>query len=114
MAVTPEAIENRLVALSKEVDEAHADLVRAETMFHKAKAEFELAIARERLRQIGVTGLRVQDIADKALVACSGEYAALQTAEAVVKAARANANRLRTQVDIARSVGTSVRAALDL
>jgi len=33
----------------------------------------------------------------------------VNTAEATVKSARANATRIRTQVDIARSVGTSVR-----
>lgn len=114
MTVTPESVEKRLVQLSKEVDEAHTELVRAETLYHKAKAEYEIAIARERLRMVGVTGLRVQDVSDKALVACSGEYAALQTAEAVAKAARGNAQRIRTQVDIARSVGTSVRASLEL
>jgi hypothetical protein len=35
-------------------------------------------------------------------------------AEAAVKAARANANRIKTQVEIARSIGTSVRTSLDL
>jgi 4-hydroxy-3-methylbut-2-en-1-yl diphosphate synthase IspG/GcpE len=34
--------------------------------------------------------------------------------EAIVKAARANASRIKTQVEIARSIGTSVRTSLDL
>jgi hypothetical protein len=38
----------------------------------------------------------------------------LNSAEATVKAARANAQRIRTQVDIARSIGTSVRASLEM
>ena len=112
--VTPEAVERRLVALSKEIDECQAELERAELAYHKAKTDFELGMARERLRLIGVTGLRVQDVADRALVACSAEYSEVQLAEAVVKAARGNAQRVRTQVDIARSIGTSVRSALEL
>jgi hypothetical protein len=35
-------------------------------------------------------------------------------AEASVKAARANASRIKIQVEIARSIGTSVRTSLDL
>jgi hypothetical protein len=35
-------------------------------------------------------------------------------AEASVKAARANATRIKTQVEIARSIGTSVRTSMDL
>jgi hypothetical protein len=38
----------------------------------------------------------------------------MAVAEAVVRAARSNASRIRTQVDIARSVGTSVRTSMEL
>ena len=58
--------------------------------------------------------LRVGDVADKALLECENEWRELQVAEALVKAARANTNRVRTQVDIARSIGTSVRASLEV
>jgi hypothetical protein len=37
----------------------------------------------------------------------------MATVEAMVKASRANAARLKTQVDIARSIGTSVRTSMD-
>lgn len=112
--ITPESIERRMVQLSKEVDNAHADHVSAEHEYHYAKANFEISVARERLRLQGVTGLRVRDVEDKALLACENEYRRLHEAEALVKAARANAQRIRTQVDLARSVGTSVRASLEL
>jgi len=38
----------------------------------------------------------------------------LSIAESSVKAARANANRIRTQVDIARSISVSVRASMEM
>lgn len=115
MTITPDRVEARLYELSKETDTAHDELVHAEKNYHNAKAKFELAIARERL-SIGLNNLklRVGDVADRALVACENEWFDLQQAEALVKAARANANRVRTQVDIARSIGTSVRASMEL
>jgi hypothetical protein len=113
--ITPEKVETRLYELSKEIDVAHEELVKAERAFHTNKAVFEVAIARARL-SIGSNNLklRVGDIADRALVQCDQEWTDLMIAEAMVKAARANSNRVRTQVDIARSIGTSVRAALDI
>ena len=113
--ITPEKVETRLYELSKEIDTAHTDLVAAEKFYHTAKAQFEFAIARARI-SIGLNNmkLRVGDVADKALIACEKEFEDLQHAEAIVKAARANAQRVRTQVDIARSIGTSVRASMDM
>lgn len=112
--VTPQAIENRLATLSREVDEAHRFLEEAEYEYHKAKANYEIKIASARLSKGEIGKLRVQDINDLALIECREEYIALNTADAKVKAARANATRIRTQVDIARSIGTSVRASLEI
>jgi len=111
--VTPQAIENRLTALSKDVDEAQTFLEEAELSFHKAKSDYEIAMAGSRL-SLNNEKLRVQDVQDIALRDNAHLYRALNTAEAMAKAARANAQRLRTQVDIARSVGTSVRASLEI
>jgi hypothetical protein len=113
--ITPEKVENRLYELSKEIDMAHDELVKAEKGYHDAKARFELKMAKARLH-IGTNNmkLRVGDVADKALVECESEWIELQMAEAIVKGARGNSNRVRTQVDIARSIGTSVRASLEI
>jgi len=111
--VTPQSIENRLVTLSKEVDSSHKFLEEAEMSYHKTKTEFELAMAKARI-SFGDTKMRVQDIQDQALVINADYYRALNSSEATVKAARANATRIRTQVDIARSIGTSVRASLEI
>lgn len=113
--ITPEKVESRLYELSKEIDIAHDELVGAEKNYHTAKAAFEIAIAHARIT-IGLSNmkLRVGDVADKALIQCEKEWNEIQYAEALVKAARANAQRVRTQVDIARSIGTSVRASLEV
>jgi alanyl-tRNA synthetase len=107
MTLTPERVEARLYELSKEIDVAHEELVKAEKAYHDSKARFEI-------NGMNNLKLRVGDVADKALTECATEWLQLQQAEALVKAARANANRVRTQVDIARSIGTSVRASLEV
>ena len=112
--VTPQAIENRLAVLSKEVDEAHKFLEEAEHAYHRAKSNYEINLASARLSKGEMGKLRVQDIQDLALLECRDEYLTLNSAEATVKAARANATRIRTQVDIARSIGTSVRASIEM
>jgi len=114
--VTPAQIEKRLVDLSKEVDTAHEELSDAEMKYTLAKYEYEVGLAKARLSAPNMSGhkLTVQEREDIALLECQNLYRNLQIAEAIVKAARANAARVRVQVDIARSVGTSVRSALEL
>lgn len=117
--ITPAQVEQKLVQLSREYDEAHAQLENAEMQYADAKSMYEIDIARARMA-IGQRALEagrkvtVQEKEDEALIQCAYVYTAHNTAEALVRAARANATRLRTQIDIARSVGTAVRAALDL
>lgn len=111
--VTPVAIENKLIALSKEVDESHRFLIEAEKDYINAKTDYELASAKARL-SYGKEKMRVKDVEDQALLLCESQYRTLSIADVSVKAARANATRIRTQVDIARSIGTSVRASLEL
>jgi len=41
-------------------------------------------------------------------------HLSLAIAEASVKASRANVNRIRTQVDITRSISSSIKATLEL
>ena len=116
---TPADVEAKLVALSQEYDSAHKDLDHAEHAYASAKSLWEINSARTRLRirARALEGGRkptVQEIEDEATVACADELTALNTGDALVRAARANAVRIRTQIDVARSVGTAVRAALEL
>jgi len=116
--VTPVQVETRLKDLSKLIDEAHNDLVDAEAAYHQHKAYYEVAMATSRmgLAQISSpTGRNytVQEREDIALLDNKDSHMALAESEATVKANRANVARLRVQVDIARSIGTSVRTGFD-
>jgi len=116
--VTPAQIEARLKDLSKLIDEAHDDLVDAEAAYHQNKAYYEVAMANSRmgLAQISSPTGRNYTVAERediALLDNKEAHKALADAEAMVKANRANVARLRVQVDIARSIGTSVRTGMD-
>lgn len=113
--ITPAKIEARLYELSKEIDESHKSLVDAETDYHSAKTAFEIAMAKSRIRNSHpdlrmTVGMRE----DQALIENEDLAMAVSAAEIRVKAERANAQRIRTQVDIARSIGTSVRSSMEI
>lgn len=112
--ITPQQIEQRLVALSKEIDEVQNFLEQSERDYFVAKAELEIALARTRLSvRTDKVKFTVSEREDLAIVRCEDQIRAVAIADATVRAARGNAQRVRTQIDIARSVGTSVRASLD-
>jgi len=113
--MTPEKVEAKLIALSREIDEGHHDLVDAERRYHDAEYEYNVGCARTRLRfDTKDTKLRVAVLEAMVLVENADKYKELNDALVLVKAARANASRLKTQVELARSVGTSVRASYDI
>jgi hypothetical protein len=114
VTITPAQIEQRLKDLSHEVDDAQEELKTAELEYFTAKASYEIALAKSRL-VLGSQGVKtVGEREDRALVINEELASRLAIAEAMVKAARGNSQRVREQVDIARSIGTSVRAAMDL
>jgi hypothetical protein len=118
-AITPAEIEQRLKYLSKEVDSAQTDANDAEHQYYTAKAGYEIGIAQARMQvasKYAERGVKatVQDKEDEALLGTSDLMVALYTAEAVVRAARGNVQRLRTQVDISRTVSASVRSSMEL
>jgi len=117
--VTPAQVERRLKDLSNELDSCHEDLVAAEDKYFTTKATYEVAIARTRLSlasKSAHTGKNytVGEREDMAIVENTDLHYAMATAEAMVRAARANAMRLKTQVDIARSISVSVRSGMEL
>jgi hypothetical protein len=117
--VTPADVENKLISLSKELDEAHAKLETAETDYGKTKPEWDLEVAKTRFSvraRANESGrkMTVQEIEDEALILCELQYVAFCAADAMVRVARSNVNRIKVQIDIARSVGTAVRAAMDM
>ena len=117
--VTPQQIESRLYTLSKEVDQAHQDLVEVEQVFHRETAYYEVDMARSRISLASKSApngknYTVGEREDMALIENAEAHFKIATAEAQVKAARANVNRLKTQVEIARSMSASVRSSMEL
>ena len=92
--------------------------MQAEQAFHQQTAEYEVAMARSRISwasKSSPTGKNytVGEREDLAIIENEELHIQMATVEAMVKASRANAARLKTQVDIARSIGTSVRTSMD-
>jgi hypothetical protein len=117
--ITPAMVEQKLRGLSKEVDQAHKVLVEVETIYHSVKADYEIAMAKSRITlatKSSPTGKNytVGEREDLALVQNEELHKDLAIIQAKILASRANTNRLKMQVDIARSVGTSVRTSMDL
>ena len=114
MIVTPASVEKRLLDLSKEIDEAQKFLDESEHEYFTAKSECEIALAKSRLSlKSDSVKMTVSEREDTATVACQELLRSVSVAEAKVRAARGNASRIKTQIDIARSVGTSVRASME-
>jgi hypothetical protein len=113
--ITPQMIETRLYDLSKELDEAHKELVDEELILVQTTQAYEVAMARSRMGNshpdMKMTTQMREDFAT-----IENEQLAMQAgiAEAKVKALRANVARIKTQVDIARSISASIKATLEL
>lgn len=117
--VTPAQVEARLYSLSKELDGIFAELENQESHFARVKSEYEIALAKSRMTYAlksapNGKNYTVQERDDLALIQNEASHFELATVEASVKAARANASRIKTQVEITRSIGTSVRLSMEL
>ena len=111
--ITPQQIEKRLHDLSKEIDEAQTSLVKSETSFHNVTAQYEVSMAKSRMKN-SESKMTVTTREDLALLENEELHFSLAVVEAEVKAARANVNRLKTQVDIARSISSSIKSSLEM
>jgi len=110
--ITPQKVEARLYELSKEIEQCHEDLVNAENSYHTSKAKYEIAMARSRIN-LAEAKLTAQGREDTALLENQSLHLDLAGIEARVKSTRALANKLRTQVDIARTISVSVRTEMN-
>jgi hypothetical protein len=116
--VTPAQVEKRLRDLSHEIDEAHNDLVASEANYFSIKAEYEITLARHRITLASKSApngknYTVGEREDLALISTEELHFRMATAESLVRSSRANVLRLKTQVEIARSVGSNVRSAIE-
>ena len=117
--ITPIQIERRLIDLGKELDDSYKELEAAEHGYMAAKANWEITAAGCRLKirskylEKG-SKVTVGEVEDEMVMDCKDEMTALYISEAIVKSARANASRIRTQIEIGRSVGASVRTSMEI
>jgi len=117
--VTPAQVERRLRNLSDELDKAHEELIEAENIYAMTKAAYEIALAKSRIELASKSApsgknYTVQEREDMALVDNQLLHIKMGEVDAIVRAARANGMRVKTQIDLARSLGTSVRSGFDL
>ena len=117
--VTPAQVEKRLYDLSKDIDEVQRNLEITEKAYYETKAAYEIGLARVRMTyasKSSPTGKNysIQERNDMALIECEDLHFQLASIEATVRAVRGKAAAIRSQVDVARSIGTSVRAAVDI
>lgn len=114
--ITPQNVESRLIQLSDELNEASQELMDSETVYYMTKATYEVKLAQKRLEIAGEykgTKTTVQERDDIALCALEDYAMEIAAATALVKASKSNVERIKFQIDIARSLGTSVRSSYD-
>jgi len=117
--VTPAQIEKRLYDLSKEIDDAQSYSESVEKSYFEVKAAYEIALAKTRMKYASVSSptgknYTVQEREDLALIENEDLHFQMASIDATVRSVRQNISRIKTQVDIARSIGTSVRTAMEL
>ena len=117
--ITPAQVEQRLLQLSGLLEKAQEQLNSAEEQYTSIKAQYEIDLAKSRVAlatEVGANNklLTATEKEDKALIANETRHLLLASVEILVKASRANVANLKTQVDIARSVGSSVRSSMEV
>lgn len=117
--MTPAEVERQLIRLSKEIDEAHSELLEVESHYNSMKAQYEIAIAKSRMMYSTKSSpagknYTVQQIEALALIDNEELHLRMSIKETLVKGARSNMSRIKVKVDIARSVGSSVRASMEV
>jgi hypothetical protein len=117
--VTPQQVEARLYELSKELDDAQKYSEQVEKSYFETKAAYEIALAKTRLKYASVSSpngknYTMQEREDLALIENEKLHFQMASIDATVRSVRGNISRISKQVDIARSIGTSVRTSLEL
>ena len=105
--ITPLKVQERLFNLSHQIDENYKDLVQDETDYHRIKSQYEIAMARSRIK-LSDGKHTAQGREDLALLENEDLHFELATMEAKIKATRGLTNKLKTQVEITRSISASI------
>ena len=119
MSATPEQVEERLIELGREYDEAFFKMRDSEFEFVEAEHTYKMASIKARLsisQRYADKGVKltVQEKDDLSFMETHVEHKAHALAEATLRVARANLKRIGTHVDIARSVGVSQRKSMEI
>lgn len=117
--VTPAQVEARLYELSKEIDDVHRYAEQVEKSYFDTKAAYEIALAKTRMKYASLSNANgknytVQEREDLALVENEELHFQMAAIDATVRSVRGNIVRINKQVDITRSIGTSVRTSLEI
>jgi hypothetical protein len=117
--VTPAQVEARLYELSKELDDVQKYSEQVEKTYFETKAAYEIGLAKTRMKYASISNANgknytVQERQDLALIENEQLHFQMASIDATVRAVRGNISRIGKQVDIARSIGTSVRTSLEI
>jgi len=117
--VTPAQVEARLYELSKELDDVQKYSEQVEKTYFETKAAYEIGLAKTRMKYASISNANgknytVQEREDLALIENEELHFQMASIDATVRAVRGNISRIGKQVDIARSIGTSVRTSLEI
>ena len=107
--ITPLYVESRMLALSKALDDHHENYPKIEKAYTDAKAQFEMALAKSRLKHRSEAVVMREDLA---LTENEDAYFDLALKEALLKAAKANSERLETQIGLAQSMAKSIQSRM--
>jgi hypothetical protein len=113
--LTPAQIEKRLLQLDGENERVHEALREAESRLALAETSLRLARARALIdtfkKPEKITVQQREALVD---LACEAELVELQVATTIAKAARSKVAEIKTSIDIARSLGATIRSAMDM
>jgi hypothetical protein len=117
--VTPAQVEARLYELSKEIDDVQKYSEQVEKSYYETKATYEIALAKTRMKYATTSApsgknYTLQEREDLALIENEELHFQMASIDATVRSVRGNIMRINKQVDIARSIGTSVRTSLEI
>ena len=113
----PQDVERRFVFLSRAVTEAQQEIETAENNYFTSKGAYEVAMAHSRIyygqqqRDDGKPYTETQK-EDYALRDNEQLFTSFLVAEAAVRVVRAKVKAVEQQVELTRSMGTSVRSAI--
>jgi hypothetical protein len=112
--LTPVRVEQQLRLLNRQLDESQVDCAKDEKAYTDAKYAYEIRAA-TLMEELRFSPER-RTVADKeAFVTLEArkELHALYDADSAIKITRSQIQKLRTQADIVRSLGASVKASME-